>query len=278
MKNILDKMASRGVEALSDRELLALLTDDEQLAEVVLSAYDGSLARIGDQPEARLRMVGGLGLKRARMLLAAAEFGRRAVAAGVSGADFINTGDDVVRLFRPQLERLSYEECWAVFLTSSNRVIERYRISQGGVTGTVVDHRLIVKRALELLATQLILVHNHPSGTPEASAQDKALTERVARRGAVRHPAAGPHHHRPRRGFLVPARRADGVAVPPISGHEKQAAVPFAEPLLSDGTATNQIPSKVSTKRASRDILLLTVISMPSIWVPIFQPVRSLYL
>lgn len=82
MKNILDKMASRGVEALSDRELLALLTDDEQLAEVVLSAYDGSLARIGDQPEARLRMVGGLGLKRARMLLAAAEFGRRAVASG----------------------------------------------------------------------------------------------------------------------------------------------------------------------------------------------------
>lgn len=74
MKNILDKMASRGVEALSDRELLALLTDDEQLAEVVLSAYDGSLARIGDQPEARLRMVGGLGLKRARMLLAAALF------------------------------------------------------------------------------------------------------------------------------------------------------------------------------------------------------------
>lgn len=105
MKNILDKMASRGVEALSDRELLALLTDDEQLAEVVLSAYDGSLARIGDQPEARLRMVGGLGLKRARMLLAAAEFGRRAVASGGSGSDFINTGDDVVRLFRPQLER-----------------------------------------------------------------------------------------------------------------------------------------------------------------------------
>ena len=185
MKNILDKMASRGVEALSDRELLALLTDDEQLAEVVLSAYDGSLARIGDQPEARLRMVGGLGLKRARMLLAAAEFGRRAVASGGSGSDFINTGDDVVRLFRPQLERLSHEECWVVYLTSSTRVIERYRISQGGVTGTVVDHRLIVKRALELLATQLILVHNHPSGTPEASGQDKMLTERVARAAAL---------------------------------------------------------------------------------------------
>mgnify|MGYP000811538619 CR=1 FL=1 len=97
----------------------------------------------------------------------------------------LRPGDDVVRLFRPQLERLSHEECWVVYLTSSNRVIERYRISQGGVTGTVVDHRLIVKRALELLATQLILVHNHPSGTPEASAQDKALTERVARAAAL---------------------------------------------------------------------------------------------
>ena len=179
MKNILDKMASRGVEALSDRELLALLTEDEQLAEVVLSAYDGSLARIGDQPEARLRMVGGLGLKRARMLLAAAEFGRRAVASGGSGSDFINTGDDVVRLFRPQLERLSHEECWVVYLTSSNRVIERYRISQGGVTGTVVDHRLIVKRALELLATQLILVHNHPSGNPHPSDDDRRLTQLI---------------------------------------------------------------------------------------------------
>ena len=180
MKNILDKMASRGVEALSDRELLALLTEDEQLAEVVLSAYDGSLARIGDQPEARLRMVGGLGLKRARMLLAAAEFGRRAVASGGSGSDFINTGDDVVRLFRPQLERLSHEECWVVYLTSSNRVIERYRISQGGVTGTVVDHRLIVKRAVEKLAHAVILVHNHPSGSELPSEEDRTVTERVA--------------------------------------------------------------------------------------------------
>ena len=62
------------------------------------------------------------------------------------------TSDDVVRLFRPQLQRLAHEECWVVYLTSSNRIIERQRVSQGGVTGTVVDHRLIVKRALELLA------------------------------------------------------------------------------------------------------------------------------
>lgn len=231
MKNILDKMASRGVEALSDRELLALLTDDEQLAEVVLSAYDGSLARIGDQPEARLRMVGGLGLKRARMLLAAAEFGRRAVASGGSGSDFINTGDDVVRLFRPQLERLSHEECWVVYLTSSNRVIERYRISQGGVTGTVVDHRLIVKRALELARHAADSGAQPPFGNArgERAGQDADRTC-GARRGVVRHPAAGPHHHRPRRRFLVPARGADGaVRVPAgkMNGGPTRTAVRF---------------------------------------------------
>ena len=58
-------------------------------------------------------------------------------------------------------------------------------MSQGGVTGTVVDHRIVVKRALELLATQLILIHNHPSGTAEASPQDRALTERIARAAAL---------------------------------------------------------------------------------------------
>lgn len=174
-------MAARGAEALDDAELLALLTEDEQTARALLEAYDGSLAGIAGESEARLRMVGGLGLKRARRLLAAAEFGRRVAAARAVEADFVTTSDDVVRLFRPQLERLAHEECWVVYLTASNRIIERQRVSQGGVTGTVVDHRLIVKRALELLATQLILIHNHPSGTPEASPQDKMLTERVAR-------------------------------------------------------------------------------------------------
>ena len=185
MQEIRNKMTARGVEALDDRELLALLTEDEALAEVLLTTYGGSLARLSAEAEARLRMVGGMGLKRARMLLLAAEFGRRVAAAGNGESEFIATSDDVVRIFRAQLERLPHEECWAVYLTSSNRIIERQRVSQGGVTGTVVDHRLIVKRALELLATQLILIHNHPSGTPEASPQDKALTDRVARAAAL---------------------------------------------------------------------------------------------
>lgn len=174
-------MVARGIGSLDDRELLTLLTDDEQLAGALLESAGGSLARLADEDLARLRMIGGLGLRRARMLLAAAEFGRRVALARDEGADIISTSDDVVRLFRPLLGKLTYEECWVLYLTASNRIIERQRISQGGVQGTVVDHRLIIKRALELLATQIVLVHNHPSGTPEASAQDKALTEKIAR-------------------------------------------------------------------------------------------------
>ena len=185
MKQIADKMAARGVAALDDRELLALLFDDEQSADALWQASGESLERLARTELPRLRMLGGLGLRRARLLLAAAEYGRRVAEAQSAAAEVIATSDDVVRLFRPRLERLDHEECWVVYLTSSNRIIERQRVSQGGVQGTVVDHRLIVKRALELLATQLILVHNHPSGAAEASPQDRVLTERIARAAAL---------------------------------------------------------------------------------------------
>lgn len=185
MKQIADKMAARGIAALDDRELLALLLDDEQAADALWQASGESLERLARTELPRLRMLGGLGLRRARLLLAAAEYGRRVAEAQSAAAEVIATSDDVVRLFRPRLERLDHEECWVVYLTSSNRIIERQRVSQGGVQGTVVDHRLIVKRALELLATQLILVHNHPSGAAEASPQDRVLTERIARAAAL---------------------------------------------------------------------------------------------
>lgn len=185
MKQIADKMAARGIAALDDRELLTLLLDDEQAADALWQASGESLERLARTELPRLRMLGGLGLRRARLLLAAAEYGRRVAEAQSAATEVIATSDDVVRLFRPRLERLDHEECWVVYLTSSNRIIERQRVSQGGVQGTVVDHRLIVKRALELLATQLILVHNHPSGAAEASPQDRVLTERIARAAAL---------------------------------------------------------------------------------------------
>ena len=185
MKSLYEQIASRGVESLTDRELLVLLTGDEAIADAVLTDMEGGLRQVAHTKLARLRMVGGMGLKRAIGLQVAAEWGRRVALAKAEDTDVIHSSDDVVRLFRPQLEGLAYEECWVVYLTASNRMIERMRVSQGGVQATVVDHRLIIKRALELLATQMIMIHNHPSGAAVASAQDRVLTDRVAEAAAL---------------------------------------------------------------------------------------------
>ena len=87
--------------------------------------------------------------------------------------------NDVVALF-PALADLGHEEMWVIYLTSSNRVIEKRKVAQGGVSALVADHKLITKRALELLAQSVILVHNHPSGSASPSAEDEAVTSRIA--------------------------------------------------------------------------------------------------
>lgn len=178
MQEFREKLALRGAEALADVELLALLLEDKTLAEALIKEV-GSLVNIANMPLPRLRMVAGLGAKRAERIQMAVEVGRRVVSANRAVEDIISSSEDVIGIMRPLLKELKYEECWAIYLTNSNRVIERSRISQGGVQATVVDHRLIVKRALELLSTRIILVHNHPSGSATPSSADFDLTRRV---------------------------------------------------------------------------------------------------
>ncbi len=178
MQEFREKLALRGAEALADVELLALLLEDKTLAEALIKEV-GSLVNIANMPLSRLRMVAGLGAKRAERIQMAVEVGRRLVSANRAVEDIISSSEEVIGIMRPLLKELKYEECWVIYLTNSNRVIERSRISQGGVQATVVDHRLIVKRALELLSTRIILVHNHPSGSATPSSADFDLTRRV---------------------------------------------------------------------------------------------------
>ena len=178
MQDIRNKIAIRGFEALTDAELLAILLEDRALAEELISEC-GSLASIADTPSSRLRMVAGLGAKRAERIQAAIEAGHRISSANRAIEESISSSDDVVRTMRPLLKELKHEECWAIYLTNSNRIIERTRISQGGVQATVVDHRLIVKRALELLSTRIIIVHNHPSGSATPSGADFDITKKI---------------------------------------------------------------------------------------------------
>jgi DNA repair protein RadC len=182
MKNISDKLLARGAAALSDTELLALLLGEDEsegLSEALLSGLGGRLTELARVDAARLRTTGGIGLKRALRIQAAVELGRRVLSEEGLQTETITSTEDVVRIFRPRMEALAHEECWCLLLTSTNRIVERMRVSQGGVQGTVVDHRLIVKRALELLATQIVIIHNHPSGAAQPSAADKTLTEKI---------------------------------------------------------------------------------------------------
>ena len=185
MKNLLDRVRVRGVAGLSDAELLAVVIGDgsercdvTELAAKVIDSV-GGLGELGGCDFSRLRMTEGMGMLRAARIAAAAELGRRMALSGAARRQKVETERDVEELFRPYMEPLRHEECWVLYLSSANEILERSRVSQGGVQGTVVDCRLVVKRALELLASRIIIVHNHPSGSAEASGEDRQLTKRL---------------------------------------------------------------------------------------------------
>lgn len=191
MDKTTDKLSVRGVALLSDDELLEMVIgegteryDARELAgRIVASAGGvGGLSKLGFS---RLRMVEGMGSRRAARIAAAIELGRRASMSEAAQRRRVVDERDVEELFRPRLEALGHEECWVVYLSSSNDIIEQMRVSQGGVQGTVVDRRLVVKRALELLATRMIMVHNHPSGTAHPSDDDVRLTDDMAAAAAL---------------------------------------------------------------------------------------------
>ena len=178
MQDIHHKMTMRGIKSLDDAELLALVLESKTQATTLLEEY-GSLSNIANTPTNRLRMTAGLGVKLSERIQAAVEIGRRISTINGAVEEVITSSEDVVKMMRPLLQELKHEECWAIYLTNSNRVVERCRISQGGVQATVVDQRLIVKRALELLSTRLIIVHNHPSGSATPSGADFDITKRI---------------------------------------------------------------------------------------------------
>ena len=177
MKSLHEKLTLYGAQSLSDAELIGIILDDIALAERLTAAHP--LSELQQCDLSRLRMQEGIGLARAAKIAAATDLGRRGAKSDAQKVTHILSCSDAERVFRPIFEGLGHEECWVIFLTSSARILERMKISQGGVQATVVDNRLIFKRALELLATQIIIAHNHPSGSAEPSQADINLTNRI---------------------------------------------------------------------------------------------------
>jgi DNA repair protein RadC len=180
-----------GPERLTDRDLLALIIGEGtdslsavELAGSLIAEFGGGLSQLAGATVGSLRTVAGCGTVRAARIAAAGEFARRVRADESRQVSVVISKEDVLRLFAP-LADLGHEEFWALYLTSGGRVLDRVRLSQGGVAGTVVDHKLVIKRAVELLAPSLILVHNHPSGVATPSRQDETVTRTVRAAAAL---------------------------------------------------------------------------------------------
>lgn len=185
-----EKLLQKGREFLSDAELLAILIGsgnrNESAVEVckkILSKAGDNLNELGRFSVKQLMEVKGIGEARALTIIAALELGRRRRSSEALEKKKISSSSSVFELMQPKIGELAHEEFWVLYLNNSNKVIQELPLSKGGITGTLVDVRLAFKQALQLGATAVILVHNHPSGNLQPSTADKQLTQKFKTAG-----------------------------------------------------------------------------------------------
>ena len=182
-----EKLLLKGKSTLSDAELIAILlrtgvTGNSALdiAKKILHRVNGDLNELGKLTVSELKkMEKGLGDTKAITIVAALELGRRRQSSEVREKPVIKSSRDSFEYIYPEVADLPHEEFYVLYLNKSNRVITHKHISSGGVSGTVADTKIILKNAVELLASSIIAVHNHPSGNTNPSHADIELTRKL---------------------------------------------------------------------------------------------------
>ena len=182
-----EKLLSKGRSALSDAELIAILIGSGNreesavgLSKRILASVANNLSELGKVSIKDLIKFKGIGEAKAISIAAALELGRRRGGGEALSRKHITSSKSIFELMHPLLGDLSHEEFWVIYLNNSNKVLDKLQLSKGGMTGTLVDTRIALKRALEVGAISLALVHNHPSGTLQPSEADKQVTQRLA--------------------------------------------------------------------------------------------------
>lgn len=183
-----EKVLQKGVSALSNAELLAILissgNNEEsaiQLSQRILNSVNNNLYGLG-----RLSLKDlvtnfkGIGVAKGVTILAALELGKRRAATDPLVRDVVRSSKDVYDALFPVLSDLPHEELWALFLNRSNRIIDKQKLSQGGIAETTFDMKILLKFAVNALASGIVLCHNHPSGNLRPSQADDQLTRRVS--------------------------------------------------------------------------------------------------
>ena len=181
-----EKLLQKGRLSLSDSELVAILLGSGsknesavELAKRILSSTRNNLNELGKLSISQLCKFKGIGPAKAVTIAAALELGRRRRLEEALEQKKITSSNSVYEIMQPIIGELQHEEFWILYLNNSNKVIEQFQISKGGITGTLVDVRITLKKALELGAVSLILAHNHPSGNLKASEADRQLTHKL---------------------------------------------------------------------------------------------------
>jgi DNA repair protein RadC len=181
-----EKLITKGRRALSDAELLAILLSSGnreetavQLAQRMLRGTKNSINELAKLQLNDLKKFKGVGEAKAVTIAAAMEIGRRRTDEIQEEKIKIASSAHAYSVLKSKLTDLPHEEFWVLFLTRSNSVIKTECISRGGISGTVVDIRLILKPAIECLASAIIIAHNHPSGNLKPSTEDINLTKKI---------------------------------------------------------------------------------------------------
>ena len=185
-----EKLMLKGKSALSDAELIAILIGSGSrnesavgLSKRILASVDNNLNALGKLTLSQLMNFKGIGEAKAISIMAAMELGRRRRAEDAVELKKITSSKMIFELMQPIIGELPHEEFWVLYLNNSNKVLSKSQQGKGGITGTMVDVRLVFKAALELGATALILCHNHPSGTLVPSDADKQITRKLKAAG-----------------------------------------------------------------------------------------------
>ncbi|HSQ45831.1 MAG TPA: DNA repair protein RadC [Lutibacter sp.] len=181
-----EKLLMKGKAALSDAELIAILIGSGSrnetavaLSKKILASIDNNLNKLGKMSVADLQKFKGIGEAKAISIITALELGRRRRLEEAMELPQITGSKAIFDIMQPLIGELHHEEFWIIYLNNSNKVLHKEQLSKGGLTGTLVDVRLVFKKGIELFSTAIILCHNHPSGKLQPSQADKSITSKL---------------------------------------------------------------------------------------------------
>lgn len=181
-----EKLLSKGKQALSDAELIAILISSGsrnesavELSKRILASINNNLSALGKLSVTDLMKFKGIGEAKAISIITALELGRRRRLEEAMELPKITSSKTVFEIMQPLIGEIATEEFWIVYLNNSNKILHKSQLSSGGLTGTVVDVRLVFKKAVEINSTAIILCHNHPSGNTKPSDADIQLTKKM---------------------------------------------------------------------------------------------------